>query len=57
MEQVLQRLPSPFTMHWLEGADHGYRVQKRSGRTEEAALEEIGDISRAWVVKTLGIEG
>ncbi len=48
MESVVAKLPSSFTMHWIEGADHSYRVQKRSGRTEEAVLEEIGATVRAW---------
>ena len=48
MEKVLERLPSTFTMHWLEGADHGFHVQKRSGRTEEEVMQEIGDASRKW---------
>jgi uncharacterized protein len=57
MEQVLPRLPATWTMHWLEGADHGFHVQKRSGRTDEDVLHEIGEVSRAWVLKVLGISG
>jgi predicted alpha/beta-hydrolase family hydrolase len=49
MEKVMERLPATFTMHWLEAADHGFHVQKRSGRTDEEVLEEIGAVSRDWV--------
>ena len=51
MQQVLDRLPSTFTMHWLQGADHGFHVQKRSGRTEEEVMQEIGEVSRKWAAQ------
>lgn len=51
MENVMEKLPPNFTMHWLEAADHGFHVQKRSGRTEEEVLQEIGEVSRDWVAK------
>jgi predicted alpha/beta-hydrolase family hydrolase len=54
MELVLPRLPATWTMHWLEGADHGFHVQKRSGRTDEDVLQEIGAVSQAWVSKIVG---
>jgi predicted alpha/beta-hydrolase family hydrolase len=46
MEQVVAKLPATFTMHWLEAADHGFHVQKRSGRTEEEVLREIAGQGR-----------
>jgi predicted alpha/beta-hydrolase family hydrolase len=49
MEPVLATVGPNWTMHWLEGADHGYHVQKRSGRTEEDVLEEIGLAARGWL--------
>lgn len=51
MQRVVESLAPTFTMHWLEAADHGFHVQKRSGRTEEEVLAEIGDICREWVAK------
>jgi predicted alpha/beta-hydrolase family hydrolase len=51
MQKVVERLPSTFTMHWLEAADHGFHVQKRSGRTEEDVLREIGEVSGEWIAK------
>jgi len=54
MEQVLERLPSTFTMHWLQGADHGFHVQKRSGRTEEEVMQEIAEVSRKWSTQITG---
>ena len=37
------------TLHWLDGADHGFGVLKRSGRTPPEVLEEIGDAVSAWI--------
>lgn len=51
MQKVVEKLPPSFIMHWLEGADHGFHVQKRSGRTEEAVFEEIGAVSQEWIGK------
>jgi uncharacterized protein len=53
MEAVLQKVPATFTMHWLEGADHSFRVLKRSGRTDVDVLAEIGRVSRDWISRLL----
>jgi uncharacterized protein len=55
MEQTLATL-RPWEMHWLEGADHSFRVLKSAGRTDAEVLEEIGDASRRWVAR-LGSHG
>ncbi len=34
-------------MHWLEG-DHSFKVLKRSGRTDDDVLDEVGDVTRGW---------
>jgi hypothetical protein len=53
MRDVHERLssarPDAWTLHWLEGADHGYHVLKRSGRTDADVLGETGDAVRAWI--------
>ena len=38
-----------WTQHWLEGADHGYYVQKNSGRTDDYVFEEMGRVSAEWL--------
>jgi predicted alpha/beta-hydrolase family hydrolase len=48
MERALAAVQTPWEMHWLEGADHSFRVLKRSGRTDADVLEEIGDASERW---------
>lgn len=49
MDPIVSELSENWTMHWLEGADHGYGVLKRSGRTAEQILVEIGGACRDWV--------
>lgn len=49
MEKALQTVTAPWQMHWVEGADHGFHVPKRSGRTDAEVLNEVADVSAAWV--------
>ena len=51
MEKVVQRVTAPWEMRWLEAADHGFHVLKRSGRSDADVLEEIGDATEAWVAR------
>lgn len=37
------------TLHIIDGADHGFHVLKRSGRTDEAVLEELADAAAAYM--------
>ena len=48
MVAVLSRLGSNWRMHWLEGADHGFHVLKRSGRSDQDILSEVGQEVEAW---------
>jgi predicted alpha/beta-hydrolase family hydrolase len=50
MERAVGRLDG-WTMHWLEGADHGFHVLKRSGRSDGEVLSEIAEVSRAWAAR------
>jgi predicted alpha/beta-hydrolase family hydrolase len=49
MEQVVDRLPKTWTMHWLNGADHSFHVLKSSGRSDAEVLSEIGEAAAAWL--------
>jgi predicted alpha/beta-hydrolase family hydrolase len=49
MDGVVGRLRKTWTMHWLEGADHGFHVLKSSGRSDADVLTEAAEASRAWV--------
>jgi len=47
MENAIAPL-SRATLHWLEGADHGFHVLKRSGRTDEDIVAESVTELGAW---------
>ncbi len=49
MERALITVTSPWTMHWVNDADHGFYVLKRSGRTDAMVMEEISDATRLWL--------
>ena len=48
MEKVLEKTRG-WTMHWLEDADHSFHVLKRSERTDEDVLAEVGEATAKWV--------
>lgn len=52
MERVLTTVAAPWTMHWLDGADHSFHVLKSSGRNDAAVLAEVGDATIAWLTTT-----
>ena len=37
------------TLHWVDTADHGYRVLKRSRQTEEDVFDEMARIAREFI--------
>ena len=45
---ALELWGGPRTLHVVEGADHGFEVLKKSGRTPEEVLEEICDAIDEW---------
>lgn len=47
VEPLVAGLPGA-TLHVVEGADHGFKVLKRSGRTEEEVLDELAQETVAW---------
>jgi hypothetical protein len=49
MAQALRKVTAPWTMHWIEGADHSFRVLKSSGRTEVEVDTEVGEAAARWL--------
>jgi len=47
---VVEALPRA-TMHVVEGGDHSFHVLKRSGRTDEEAMDELADAIDGWTAK------
>jgi predicted alpha/beta-hydrolase family hydrolase len=48
MERAVAGLAN-WRMHWLEGADHSFRVLKSSGRSEAQLLAEMGEATGRWL--------
>jgi predicted alpha/beta-hydrolase family hydrolase len=51
---ICGELPDTATLERIEGADHGFHVLKRSGRTDDEVLDELADRTRAWIDTTIG---
>ena len=52
LEPVCRDLGHRATLHLVEGADHGFHVLKRSGRTDDEVREELADATRSWIDAT-----
>lgn len=48
LEPLLARVRPRPTLHVLDGADHGFHVLKRSGRTDDEVLDEACQAFAAW---------
>ena len=49
IREVTGRLGSRATLHVVAGADHGFAVLKRSGRTSDQVQDELADSLAAWL--------
>jgi len=49
MEAALKTVKAPWTMHWLDGADHSFHVLKSSGRTDAQVLDEVRTTTNSWL--------
>ena len=49
MNDVVAKLKDNWHMHWIEGADHGFHVPKKSGRTDAQVMAEVAAETRAWL--------
>lgn len=49
IEEVVEPLRPRATLHVVDGADHGFHVLKRSGRTDEEVLDELSEETVRWI--------
>ena len=49
LRPVVEGLGERATLHQVEGADHGFHVLKRSGRTDEEVLDELAERAASWM--------
>ncbi len=54
LRRMLARVGAPTQLHAIEGADHHFKVLKKSGRTEEEAEAELLAVAGTWMEKILG---
>jgi predicted alpha/beta-hydrolase family hydrolase len=57
LRPILEGLGPRARLQVLEGADHGFHVLKRSGRTDAQVLEDLARHAHAWVHDVLGDGG
>lgn len=57
MERALASVTAPWTMHWVEAADHSFHVLKSSGRTDAVVLQEMCSATRAWIASNSEARG
>lgn len=48
LEPIVERLGARATLHVVDGADHGFKMLKRSGRTEAEVLGELVSRTVDW---------
>lgn len=53
LRPVVEDLGQRAKLHLVEGADHGFHVLKRSGRTDEEVLDELARTTEVWVSRLL----
>ncbi|MEM7583941.1 MAG: alpha/beta family hydrolase [Acidobacteriota bacterium] len=53
LKPVVARQGARATLHVVEGADHGFHVLKRSGRTDDEVQDEVADAMASWARQVL----
>jgi predicted alpha/beta-hydrolase family hydrolase len=49
MKKALKKVQTSWSMHWVDEADHGFHVPKKSGRTDDDVMKEIAGATAAWI--------
>lgn len=53
LRPIVKKLGKRAKLHVIEGADHGFEVLLRSGRTNADVIDELARVIRAWIDATL----
>ena len=53
MEEALTKVQAPWTMHWIEGADHSFHVLRSSGRSDGDVDQEVKEAVGSWLAQSL----
>ena len=54
LEPIVSALGERATLHVIEGADHSFRVLRRTGRSDDQVLDELADVVAAWTGRVSG---
>jgi predicted alpha/beta-hydrolase family hydrolase len=54
LKPVVRSLGKRATLHWIEGANHGFHVPKSSGRTDAEVMIDLADTISRWMDGVLG---
>jgi uncharacterized protein len=49
LKSVCERLGTLATLHLIETADHGYKIQKRSRQSTEDVFDEMSRVTKEWL--------
>jgi hypothetical protein len=49
LRPIVEHLEARATLHVVDGADHGFHVLKRSGRTDDEVMEELAERAARWM--------
>jgi predicted alpha/beta-hydrolase family hydrolase len=49
LRPIVQSLGNRATLHWIEGANHGFHVPKSSGRTDAEVMDDLADTISMWI--------
>lgn len=55
LRPVRERLGDRATLHLLDTADHGFKVQKRSRQSEEDVFVEMARVIAGWIANSEGV--
>lgn len=55
LRPVCEELGTRATLHLVDGADHGFHVLKRSGRSDGEVLDELARQTREWIDRTVTV--
>ena len=50
---IVKRLGKLATLHMVEGADHGFKVLKSSGRSEADVIQELAEVAATWMSRQI----
>lgn len=53
LRPIVKKLGRRAKLHVIDGADHGFAVLVRSGRTNADVIDELARVTRAWIDATL----